>query len=203
MPTYREQLVHQLQCPGAMTEQGAVELADEARREGLLKAIGRLRAIPVTCTALTGPVWYGTGWKECITALEDIADYQRPDDEAHPGEVQRLRVLALQLRVAVLRKEDLADAQRLLVSHAEHEAQARDGQTQPDFYEVGHTYTDDEYDWKFRVDIITTHPENGERIALGWRFYKGQWAEMAYGEDSWEIHQIAGYTDITETGEGR
>lgn len=28
MPSYREQLIHQLQCEGAFTEQGATELAD-------------------------------------------------------------------------------------------------------------------------------------------------------------------------------
>ncbi|HJX87044.1 MAG TPA: hypothetical protein VJ277_05710, partial [Gemmatimonadales bacterium] len=61
----------------------------EVRTEALQKAIGRLRAIPVTCTALTGPVWYGNGWNAAITCLEEIADYQKPDDEAYPGELQR------------------------------------------------------------------------------------------------------------------
>jgi hypothetical protein len=98
---------------------------DAYRTEVLAKAIGRLRAIPVDCTALTGPVWYGDGWNSAITCLEEIADYQTPDDEAYPGELERLRILALQLRVAVLRKEDMAEAQRLLVVHAEHEMNAR------------------------------------------------------------------------------
>lgn len=67
----------------------------------------------------------------------------------------------------------------------------------PDFYEVGRTYTDPsaDYDWKFRVDAVTTHPQTGERMALGWRHFRGEWAEMAYGEDSFEIHLIAGMTD--------
>jgi hypothetical protein len=102
---------------------------DAYRTEVLAKAIGRLRAIPVDCTALTGPVWYGDGWNSAITCLEDIADYQTPDDEAYPGELQRLRALALGLRVAALRKEDLAEAQRLLVVHAEHEMNAREEAT--------------------------------------------------------------------------
>ncbi|MFE2965562.1 hypothetical protein ACFXKC_18150 [Streptomyces sp. NPDC059340] len=92
----------------------AEQLADAHRTEVLSKAVGRLRAIPVTCTALTGPVWYGDGWNSAITCLEEIADYQTPDDEEYPGELQRLRTLALQLRVAVIRKGDLAEAQRLL-----------------------------------------------------------------------------------------
>lgn len=202
MPTAREQLIHQLQCEGAFTEQGATELTDAYRAEAIAKAVSRLRAIPVTCTALTGPVWYGDGWNAAITTFEEIADYQKPDDEAYPGELQRLRALNLGLRAALLRRDDVDWARQQLIGHAEHEAQARDGEATPDFYEVGHTYADDEYGWKFRVDAITTHPEDGERTALGWRFYKGQWAEMAYGEDSWEIHQLAGYTDVTET-EGR
>jgi hypothetical protein len=103
----------------------AEQLVDAHRAEVLAKAIGRLRAIPVDCTALTGPVWYGDGWNSAITCLEEIAEYQVPDDEAYPGELQRLRILALQVRVAALRKEDLSEAQRLLLGHAEHERTAR------------------------------------------------------------------------------
>lgn len=176
-------------------EDEATAALDAYRTEVIAKAVGRLRAVPVTCTALTGPVWYGAGWKDAITTLEDIADYQTPDDEAYPGELQRLRALALGLRVAALRKEDLAEVRHLLVSHAEHEIQERDRvktSTAPDFYQPGYVYSypryADGYDWKFRCDGITTHPENGERIALGWRFFNGQWGEYAYGEDSWDIH---------------
>ena len=97
----------------------AEQLVDAHRTEVLSKAIGRLRAIPVTCTALTGPVWYGDGWNSAITQLEEIADYQTPDDEAFPGELERLRTLALQLRVAVIRKNDLAEAERLLAIYEE------------------------------------------------------------------------------------
>lgn len=108
------------------SEDEATTALDAYRAEVIAKAIGRLRAVPVQCTALTGPVWYGAGWNDAITTLEDIADYQRPDDEAYPGELQRLRALALAVRVAALRKEDLAEAQRLLVAHAEHEIAERD-----------------------------------------------------------------------------
>jgi hypothetical protein len=72
-----------------------------------------------------------------------------------------------------------------------------------DFFEPGHTYADDEHGWKFRVDTVTTHPEDGERTALGWRFWKGVWDAYAYGEDDWEIHQLVGHHDITESGEDR
>ncbi|MFK0140654.1 hypothetical protein [Streptomyces murinus] len=72
----------------------------------------------------------------------------------------------------------------------------------PGFFQPGHTYThvDDGTDWRFRCDTVTTHPEDGELTALGWRFFKGVWTECAYGLDDWEIHLNAG---ITEAGEVR
>jgi len=57
-----------------------------------------------------------------------------------------------------------------------------------DFYEPGQTYKDDEYGWKFRCDTVTTHPDDGQRTALGWRYFRGDWEPYAYGEDDWEIH---------------
>jgi hypothetical protein len=60
-----------------------------------------------------------------------------------------------------------------------------------DFYRPGHIYTNAEfpqYGWKFRCDTVTTHPEDGERTALGWRFFNGKWDAYAYGEDDWDIH---------------
>jgi len=62
-----------------------------------------------------------------------------------------------------------------------------------DFFQPGRTYTEpgDTTDWRFRCDAITTHPEDGGRTALGWRHFRGEWSECAYGEDDFEIHQIA------------
>ncbi|WP_329336193.1 hypothetical protein OG252_13380 [Streptomyces sp. NBC_01352] len=74
-----------------------------------------------------------------------------------------------------------------------------------DFFEPGHTYTesDGSTDWKFRCDAITTHPENGERTALGWRHFQGKWEPCAYFEDDFDVHQYVGHTDVTETGDAR
>jgi len=74
--------------------------------------------------------------------------------------------------------------------------------TEPDFFQPGHTYTerDGSTDWKFRCDAITTHPEDGGRTALGWRHFRGEWSEYAYGEDDWEIHRIADSLDANEAG---
>ncbi len=65
-----------------------------------------------------------------------------------------------------------------------------------DFYEPGHTYSDPN-GWKFRVDTITTHPDDGERTALGWRYWTG-WEPYAYGEDDWEVGQAVGWTVTAE-----
>jgi hypothetical protein len=42
------------------------------------RAVLRLQSIPIQCTALTGPVWYGEGWKGAIRELEEYADQIRP-----------------------------------------------------------------------------------------------------------------------------
>lgn len=69
----------------------------------------------------------------------------------------------------------------------------------PDFYEVGHTYVNvvADTDWKFRVDTITAHPENGERTALGWRHFRGDWEPYAYHEDDWDVALVGGIIDAT------
>lgn len=99
-------------------------LLDAYRAEVILKAVGRLRAIPVQCTALTGPVWYGTGWNEAITQLEEIADYQTPDDEAYPGELELLRALAMNVRLRA-RQGDLPFVQQLVEQHYQADKKAR------------------------------------------------------------------------------
>lgn len=115
--------------PGSMTVWSPTEVDDalDAHREEVItKAIGRLRAIPVQCTALTGPVWYGQGWTDAITTLEEIAEYSTPDYEAYPGELEKLRALALQLR-AHARKEDWGRVGELIQNHAVSDRSARDG----------------------------------------------------------------------------
>jgi hypothetical protein len=65
----------------------------------------------------------------------------------------------------------------------------------PDFFQPGYTYTDaefPEYEWRFRCDTVTTHPEDGERTALGWRFFRGAWDAIAYGEDDWDLAKFDG-----------
>lgn len=103
----------------------AQQLLDDYRREAIQKAIGRLRSIPIQCTALTGPAWYGTGWNDAITQLEEIADYQTPDDEAYTGELELLRALTLNMRAAA-RKGDLNFVRHLSDQHHQADKTARE-----------------------------------------------------------------------------
>ncbi len=171
----------------------AEEMLDAYRTEVLAKAVGRLRAIPVTCTALTGPVWYGDGWNSVIRCLEDIADYQQPDDEAYPGELQRLRATVLALRVAALRKEDLTEAQRVLNDHEDwrKKATAAAATATPDFFQRGHSYTHRD-GTDFRCVEVTAHPQTGERVAVGWHIDGWGWHyPAAVGINQWN-HEYDG-----------
>jgi hypothetical protein len=110
--------------PNSISHEGAEEAVGAHRAEVLAKAIGRLRAVPVQCTALTGPVWYGQGWADAISTLEDIADYSVPDYEEYPGELVRLRALALQLR-ALARRSNWDRVMQVLHGHSAAESTAR------------------------------------------------------------------------------
>lgn len=168
---------------------------DAYRTEVIAKAIGRLRAIPVNCTALTGPVWYGDGWKDAITCLEEIAEYQKPDDEAYPGELQKLRALFIGMRAALLRRDDTEWARQQLLSLAEHEGRERTGEA-PDFFQPGHTYEYAALHLLFRCDAVSTHPVTGEPSAVGWvRYHGGGWSSGDYSPAEY----ADGWTDITDT----
>ncbi|MEU6397864.1 hypothetical protein ABZ867_12890 [Streptomyces cinnamoneus] len=65
--------------------------------------------------------------------------------------------------------------------------------TDDDFFQPGHTYSDGDL-WAFRCDMVTTHPEDGERTALGWRRCNGQWDPYAYGPNDWEISSVVGWS---------
>lgn len=124
----RERLQNMVRTdPSNMTVHSAPEVHDTLdayRTEAIAKAIGQLRAVPVQCTALRGPVWYGQGWADAISTLEDIADYSVPDYEEYPGELVRLRALALQLR-ALARRSNWDRVMQVLHNHSAAESTAR------------------------------------------------------------------------------
>lgn len=139
-------------------------------------------------------------------AVQAIDDTSTVTGEAYDGELDMARHLIRTLRLAA-RQGDLAAVQQALVNHAVDDANARDEakkQTAADFFQPGHTYSEpgDTTDWRFRCDSITTHPGNGERTALGWRHFRGEWEPYAYDEDDFEIHQIADAI-ADGTGSGR
>ncbi|MEU8968101.1 hypothetical protein AB0D11_02300 [Streptomyces monashensis] len=181
-------------------ERVAAEL-DAHQAEAIGQAIAHLHAVPVQCTALTGPVWYGSGWKDCITTLEEIADYRLPDGEAYPGELQRLRARVRELRAAALRNEDLPRVQQILVDHAAYEAQTRSDKAAPDFFQPDHTYLNTRLHWRFRCDAVTTHPDTGKHVAIGWSLFSP--GDSQTGDMSEEEWAEVGWTDVTEAGEGR
>lgn len=188
---------HPTEAQLAEMRDARTRLLDAYRTEAIGKAIGRLRAIPVTCTALTGPVWYGEGWKSAITTLEEIAEYQLPDDEAYPGELARFRGLVRGLRVAA-RKGDMDGVQRMLLDHAAFDGDERDRvkKLRPDFFEVGRTYASGT--WRFRCEVISPSPGTSERRALGWKYAPvyavHHWYATALDPDDW-AH--GGWSDVT------
>ncbi|MEU3899765.1 hypothetical protein [Streptomyces sp. NPDC045251] len=62
-----------------------------------------------------------------------------------------------------------------------------------DFFQPGHTYRHSA--WSFRCDAVTTHPDTGERTALGWfRFRQQRWRPFTAGAGHWRDR----WRDITE-----
>ncbi|MFE7462315.1 hypothetical protein ACWFMI_24995 [Nocardiopsis terrae] len=58
--------------------------SDEGTRADILRwAAHQLRQTPIQCTALTGPVWYGAGWKDATYQLEELADGEARDPGDH------------------------------------------------------------------------------------------------------------------------
>lgn len=57
-----------------------------------------------------------------------------------------------------------------------------------DFWEVGYTYHGDD-GWKFQVDAVTVDPNDGGTVALGWRFFGGEWEICAYYEEDFQLNR--------------
>jgi hypothetical protein len=156
-----------------------------------------------------------------VSARDDLIDEYGRADTAPLGTLADLKQKLDAYRAEVLAEADLlpkADVVAWLTKKAREEtpvwqlaSKVDRGAVRPDnlrmlpadFFEPGHTYTEvgDTTDWKFRCDYVTAHPEDGERTALGWRHFRGEWEPYAYGEDDWEIHRIADHIDATKAAE--
>ncbi|MEV5449981.1 hypothetical protein [Streptomyces sp. NPDC052535] len=62
-----------------------------------------------------------------------------------------------------------------------------------DFFQPGHTYRHSA--WSFRCDALTTHPDTGERVALGWFRFSDQPCRPFTADGG---HWRDGWRDITE-----
>lgn len=127
-----------------------------------------------------------------ITLAVERNQREHPDEAAMVA--RRLGMRAAERIVRGMREE------------TEEESSPVGAEATPDFFQPGHTYAQSEfpqYDWRFRCDTVTAHPEDGERTALGWRFWRGNWEAYAYGEDDWEVHLHVGLTDVTGTEAAR
>lgn len=149
---------------------------EPSREEVFLAADGQVLAVL--------PDWAGNGGVGVFIA------------DAHEAVPELLAELD---RVRAERDQLAHELDGVSLAHWEDEQQVAEA----DFFQIGHTYTNSEfpqYGWKFRADTITTHPEDGERTALGWRFFNGEWGPYAYSEGDWEIQQLVGHTDATADG---
>lgn len=67
----------------------------------------------------------------------------------------------------------------------------------PDFFQPGHRYALEI--WRFHCATVTTHPDTGERQAIGWiRVSDGSWTAYAYSATEWGER----WTDITNSTQG-
>lgn len=73
--------------------------SEEGTRADILRwAAHHLRQTPVDATALTGPVWYGAGWKDATDHLELLAD----GEARTPGDHDERSPLYERIAAAVL-----------------------------------------------------------------------------------------------------
>jgi hypothetical protein len=82
---------------------------EHARADALFWAARELRKVPLSCTALTGPYWYGQGWTDAADHLMDLAGWEPSD-----GEAERTRLAA---RVRDL-EDQLAGARQAALDEA-------------------------------------------------------------------------------------
>ncbi|MFJ5151417.1 hypothetical protein ACIQCF_07480 [Streptomyces sp. NPDC088353] len=72
----------------------------------------------------------------------------------------------------------------------------------PDFFQPGHAYTHRDGS-TFRCVAVTTHPDGGERVALGWHTDTADWTFVAVRNINHWNHEYDGVQPPAEVGEGR
>ncbi|MFE3149112.1 hypothetical protein ACFXJ6_21060 [Streptomyces sp. NPDC059218] len=116
---------------------------------------------------------------------------------AEADDAVRLFPDTLECATAIGALQGLAVRFRRLADEAQQAAPA------VDFYQPGHTYTSSApslHGWKFRCDAVTTHPENGERTAIGWRLFCAEWEIYDYREGDWAVQNFSEVGLVDEGG---
>jgi hypothetical protein len=161
----------------------------DERDEGLRALIAKLAAR--VAEQETYVARYQTAWRMARTrALSTGSAADRYVERARELQQALEDTLAAMLGAQVERNAALTR-----VTELEAEKDTREGESTlaVDFFQPGCTYVNAEhpqYGWRFRCDAITTHPEDGELTALGWRFFNGDWEPYGYGKDDWEIIRL-------------
>lgn len=94
----------------------------------------------------------------------------------------------------------------LLAAHAKYETEAREksspfgADATPDFFEPGHSYTHRDGS-TFRCVAVTTHPDSGERVAIGWHTDTANWTFAGVRNINHWNHEYDGVTPANEGGE--
>lgn len=74
--------------------------------------------------------------------------------------------------------------------------------TAPDFFQPGHSYTHRNGS-TFRCVAVTTHPDGGERVALGWHTDTADWTFAGVRNINHWNHEYDGVQPPTGAGEVR
>lgn len=141
------------------------------------------------------------------------AEVLTADGQAYDGELAMYRQLVRTLRTVVREDVDTAEVWRLLHSHAGDDAAAREETKEkatadatpatPDFFQAGHTYTQNlpycapEIRPNFRCVGIGDHPSKGSRRAFGFEQSGAGaiWVSSSMRDEEW----ADGWTDVTDT----
>jgi hypothetical protein len=74
--------------------------------------------------------------------------------------------------------------------------------TAPSFFQPGHTYTRRD-DSTFRCIAVTTHPDSGERVAIGWHTDTAGWTFIDVRNINHWNHEYDGVEPPAESGEAQ
>lgn len=72
-----------------MAATGTDRARDAVVARALYEYADRLDAVPLDCTALTGPLWYGQGWRDAVNHLRDLADGLTPAPRRTDADARR------------------------------------------------------------------------------------------------------------------